>query len=44
MTVQEARAPYRDLTISYYLLTREFFPLWAWERLRGKRDLLAAAR
>jgi hypothetical protein len=42
VTVQEARAPYRNVIISYYLLTREFFPLWAWEQLRGKRDLLAA--
>jgi hypothetical protein len=41
VTVQEARAPYRNLTISYYLLTREFPPLWLWERIRGKRDLLA---
>jgi hypothetical protein len=41
VTVQEARAPYRSLSISYYLLTREFPPLWLWERIRGKRDLLA---
>jgi hypothetical protein len=41
VTVQEARAPYRNLSISYYLLTREFAPLWLWERIRGKRDLLA---
>jgi hypothetical protein len=41
VTVQEARAPYRNLSISYYLLTREFPPLWLWERIRGKRDLLA---
>ena len=41
VTVQDARAPYRNLSISYYLLTREFPPLWLWERLIGKRDLLA---
>jgi len=41
VTVQDARAPYRNLSISYYLLTREFPPLWLWERIRGKRDLLA---
>lgn len=41
VTVQDARAPYRNLSISYYLLTREFAPLWLWERIRGKRDLLA---
>jgi hypothetical protein len=41
VTVQEARAPYRNLSVSYYLLTREFPPLWLWERIRGKRDLLA---
>lgn len=37
--VEEARAPYRSLVISYYLLTREFPPLWLWERIRGKHDL-----
>ncbi len=37
--VQETRAPYRDLIISYYFLTREFAPLWLWERLHGKHDL-----
>ena len=39
--VEEARAPYRNLAISYYLVTREFAPLWLWERFRGKRDLLS---
>ncbi len=42
VTVEEARAPYRNLLISYYLLTREFPPLWLWERIRGKHDLLSA--
>jgi hypothetical protein len=41
VTVEESRAPYRNLVISYYLLTREFPPLWLWERLRGKRDLVS---
>ncbi len=39
--VAEARPPFRQLQISYFLLTREFAPLWGLERLRGKRDLLA---
>lgn len=41
VTVQETRHPYRGLVIGYYLLTREFFPLWLVEWLRGKRDLLS---
>lgn len=41
VTVAEARHPYRQLQISYFLLTREFAPLWLVELLRGKRDLLA---
>jgi hypothetical protein len=41
VVVEEARAPYKNLIISYYLLTREFPPLWLWERLRGKRDLIS---
>lgn len=41
VTVQETRPPYRSLVIGYYLLTREFAPLWLIERLRGKRDLLS---
>lgn len=41
ITVREARAPFRDLVVSYFLLTREFAPLWLIERLRGKRDLLS---
>jgi hypothetical protein len=39
--VEDARAPYRNLAIAYYMLTREFPPLWLWEHLRGKRDLIA---
>ncbi len=41
ITVQETRPPYRGLVIGYYLLTREFAPLWLVEWLRGKRDLLS---
>jgi hypothetical protein len=41
VVVEEARAPYKNLIISYYLLTREFPPLWLWELLRGKRDLVS---
>lgn len=39
--VEETRAPFRNIAIAYYLLTREFPPLWLWEHLRGKRDLLS---
>ncbi|MGQ9841326.1 MAG: hypothetical protein ACUVR4_12575 [Anaerolineae bacterium] len=41
VTVAEARPPFRQLQISYFLLTREFAPLWGLELLQGKRDLLA---
>lgn len=41
VTVTEARPPFRQLQISYFLLTREFTPLWGLELLQGKRDLLA---
>lgn len=41
VTIAEARAPFRTLQVTYYLLTREFTPLWLVEYLRGKRDLLA---
>jgi hypothetical protein len=41
ITVQETRPPYRNLVIGYYLLTREFAPLWLVEWLLGKRDLLS---
>lgn len=39
--VAEARPPFRQLQISYFLLTREFAPLWGLELLQGKRDLLS---
>ena len=41
VTVYDAARPFRQLQLSYYLLTREIMPLWGIELLRGKRDLLA---
>jgi hypothetical protein len=41
VTIAETRPPFRQLVISYFLLTREFPPLWGIELLRGKRDLLS---
>lgn len=38
--VTDAAAPFRQVEIIYLLLTREFLPLWAIERVRGKRDTL----
>ena len=40
VTVRDARKPFRQLEITYLLLTRELAPLWGIELLRGKRDLL----
>jgi hypothetical protein len=40
VTVTNAARPFRQLQLTYLLLTREFFPLWGVERLRGKRDML----
>ncbi len=40
VTVQEAQRPFRQLEVTYLLLTREFAPLWGIELLRGKRDTL----
>lgn len=42
VTVESAGKPFRRMEIGYYLMTREFAPLFAYEWLRGKRDLLAA--
>ena len=42
VTIEGATNPFRRLEISYFLMTREFAPLWGYEWLRGKRDLLAA--
>lgn len=39
--VEAAGRPFRQLDISYFMLTRELPPLWGLELLRGKRDLLA---
>ena len=40
-TVAETRPPFRQVQLAYFLLTREFAPLWITELLRGKRDLLS---
>jgi hypothetical protein len=40
-TIAETRPPFHQIVISYFLLTREFPPLWGIELLRGKRDLLS---
>ena len=40
VTVTNPSRPFRQLQLTYLLLTREFFPLWGVEWLRGKRDLL----
>jgi hypothetical protein len=42
VTVEGAAKPFRRMEISYFLMTREFAPLWGYEWLRGKQDLLAA--
>jgi hypothetical protein len=39
--VINANAPFSQIEIGYYLLTREFPVLWVAELLRGKRDMLA---
>ncbi len=38
LTVNHAARPFRQLVITYHMLTREFLPLWMFELLRGKRD------
>lgn len=40
VTIDGARKPFRQLQITYLLLTRELLPLWGVELLRGKRDML----
>lgn len=40
VTIEGANRPFSRLEIGYFLLTREFPPLWGVELLRGKRDLL----
>jgi hypothetical protein len=39
--ISSAAGPFRQVEISYHLLTRELPFLWGWELLRGKRDTLA---
>ena len=41
VSVTGASQPFKSAVLSYFLLTREFAPLWALEWLRGKRDTLA---
>ncbi len=41
VTVAETRPPYRQIQINYFLLTREFTPLWIVELLQRKRDLVS---
>ena len=42
VTVEGAAKPYRRMEIGYFMMTREFAPMWGYEWLRGKRDLLSA--
>jgi hypothetical protein len=39
-TITDAGKPFQKVQFTYLLLTRELWPLWAAEWLRGKRDLL----
>ena len=41
VTVEGAAKPYRRMEIGYFMMTREFAPMWGYEWLRGKRDLLS---
>ena len=41
VTVIDAGRPFDWVKIGFYMLTREFPPLWGIERLRGKLDRLA---
>lgn len=36
----KARQPFRTVTASVVLISREVLPTWLWERLRGRHDLL----
>jgi len=38
--MSNARRPFRTVTASVVLLSREVLPTWVWERLRGRNDLL----
>ena len=35
-----ARRPFRTVTVSAVLISREVLPIWLWERLNGRHDLL----
>jgi|GEM_PF-213890 len=41
VTIADAARPFSKIQMAYFLLTREFSPLWGIERLRGKRDTLS---
>jgi len=41
VTVEGTAKPFRRMEIGYFMMTREFAPMWGYEWLRGKRDLLA---
>lgn len=38
--VTDARRPFRTVTASVVLISREFLPTWLWEWLKGRHDLL----
>jgi hypothetical protein len=38
--VTNARRPFQTVTASVVLISREVFPTWIWERLKGHNDLL----
>jgi hypothetical protein len=38
--VTDARRPFRTVTSSVVLISREVLPTWLWERLRGNQDVL----
>lgn len=40
LQMANARRPFRTVTASAVLISREFFPTWLWERLNGRHDLL----
>jgi hypothetical protein len=38
--MSDARPPFRTVTTSVVLISREFLPTWLWERINGRHDLL----
>jgi hypothetical protein len=40
LQMANARRPFRTVTTSVVLISREVLPRWLWERLNGRRDLL----